>query len=46
MSGQIPLQISCATNDELIKLAQKESYTDFYKSMIQDEINRRAKEAK
>lgn len=34
-------QISCATDDELLKLVENPSYTPYYKELIASEIHRR-----
>ncbi len=37
----IPVQISCATNAELLTMRNKASYTEYYRRLIEDELRRR-----
>jgi len=37
----IPVSIACATNAELLKMFQKETYTEYWKACIQEEILKR-----
>jgi hypothetical protein len=37
----IPLSITCALNDELIKMAHNPKYSPYYQDMIRDEMRRR-----
>ena len=43
MNNPIPLQISCATDKELITLTHCGTYTHYYKTMIFTEIANRRK---
>jgi hypothetical protein len=40
----IPIQITCATDRELKSMLNKHSYTNYYRSLIIDEIKRRLNE--
>ena len=35
------IQITCATDDELIKMLSRESYTAYYLSLVRKELNKR-----